>query len=752
MKKLLIFLLSLISLTTFSQTSVVNGLQVKGMAGAPSGSTPGSNSGIVIGSSTGALTKNSLLSVIGSRIRSITSPNDSTLVIGTDSAIFSIKVRGGLTLSRQGWLDSARGGLALDSIVFRNKGAGKTIAYVSVTRDSLFTKNLKDGAVVWTTNTDSSLTGSLSSTGVSFGTYGDATHTVQVQVGLDGRIIQISNVAVSGGGGGGGGTAAKKTANPLTGNYTLVQADSTTYITVNSGIQDTVKIPDDATASIIAPVNIEVYQLGGGKIFVQPLNGLVSVAGKFGRNRSAGQYSKLILNKIAPNNWIITGDLDTTTNAFLASSLGYLPNLTTVSGTPSTVDTFSVVGGGLSANATVTAPTNFEVSLDNSSFASIKTITQSGGTLASQPVRVYARVAATAAVGTPSGYIVVASSPANLINVAISGTVTSNGTGHYRQITIAHSKVPNTDQTNFPMLFSGTYPYLKSVGNGGSVQNGSGFDITFSTDNGGSSLLNWEIESWDPTTGAIVAWVKIPTLSHTADGTIYLRYGSASISTFQGGSVGSVWDANFIRIWHMNQTLTGSGQSITEYTTNNKPMTSVGTWVTGQQAAGQIGGALTILNASGDYLTFGTTTLNSTYTLEAWVNTPNTPDNNTFVYTNSGAFQYSNFLNQFFQVQGSGTADADVVTTPAATWTSVAMTRTGTTDIFYHNGTGQTALTNGQNYTFNALGNVNGVAFTNDIKCDELRISNIVRSADWLTTTYNTESSPSTFYSIGSEN
>ena len=41
--------------------------------------------------------------------------------------------------------------------------------------------------------------------------------------------------------------------------------------------------------------------------------------------------------------------------------------------------------------------------------------------------------------------------------------------------------------------------------------------------------------------------------------------------------------------------------------------------------------------------------------------------------------------------------------------------------------------------------------YTIDGKIDEFRISNIVRTDDWIITTYNTESFPSTFLSFGPE-
>ena len=51
-----------------------------------------------------------------------------------------------------------------------------------------------------------------------------------------------------------------------------------------------------------------------------------------------------------------------------------------------------------------------------------------------------------------------------------------NGYTYSRSITINHNKVPNTDQSNFPLLISGTYPYLATVANGGRVRNSNGYD------------------------------------------------------------------------------------------------------------------------------------------------------------------------------------------------------------------------------------------------------------------------------------
>src|SRR5437879_8736598 len=70
----------------------------------------------------------------------------------------------------------------------------------------------------------------------------------------------------------------------------------------------------------------------------------------------------------------------------------------------------------------------------------------------------------------------------------------SNGYGYRRTVTIDHTKVPNTDRTNFPMLFSGTYAYLATTSNGGGVTNANGYDIIFTSDANGTSVLPFEQE------------------------------------------------------------------------------------------------------------------------------------------------------------------------------------------------------------------------------------------------------------------
>ena len=112
-----------------------------------------------------------------------------------------------------------------------------------------------------------------------------------------------------------------------------------------------------------------------------------------------------------------------------------------------------------------------------------------------------------------------------------------------RSMTIDHTKVPST-QSNFTVLVSLTDPALKTVANGGHVANANGYDIGFYADSGGTTKLKWEVEKYDGTTGNLIAWVKIPSVSSSIDTVFYLMYGDSAINTDQSDPP-NTWDLNF---------------------------------------------------------------------------------------------------------------------------------------------------------------------------------------------------------------
>jgi hypothetical protein len=98
-------------------------------------------------------------------------------------------------------------------------------------------------------------------------------------------------------------------------------------------------------------------------------------------------------------------------------------NFTTFSsiqGSASASQSFSVSGANLTSPVTVTAPTGYEVSLDNSLFGSTQTINPQNGTVA---VQVHLRIAATTGVGSPSGTVRISSTGAAERSLPVNGKV-----------------------------------------------------------------------------------------------------------------------------------------------------------------------------------------------------------------------------------------------------------------------------------------------------------------------------------------
>ena len=112
-------------------------------------------------------------------------------------------------------------------------------------------------------------------------------------------------------------------------------------------------------------------------------------------------------------------------------------------------------------------------------------------------------------------------------------------------------------------------PNLPPPANGGKVQNTVSCgvnsitcpaDLVFTSDSGCSSpLAGWEIQSYTATTGQIIAWVIVPTLSVSTNTLIYACAGNAAITTFQGGSAGSAFDSNTKVVYHFESSANDSG-------------------------------------------------------------------------------------------------------------------------------------------------------------------------------------------------
>ena len=126
-----------------------------------------------------------------------------------------------------------------------------------------------------------------------------------------------------------------------------------------------------------------------------------------------------------------------------------------------------------------------------------------------------------------------------------------------------------------------------------------------------------ELEEYNPVTGQVIAWIRIPTLSHTTDTVLYAFYGNASITTSQQSPTG-VWDSNYMGVWHVANN--GGQLSLVDSTSNANNAANNGAIST----AGKIDGGMKTNGST--YATIGTPAnlanlAQGNATFSAWVNT-----------------------------------------------------------------------------------------------------------------------------------
>lgn len=330
------------------------------------------------------------------------------------------------------------------------------------------------------------------------------------------------------------------------------------------------------------------------------------------------------------------------------------------------------------------------------------------------------------------------------------------GQVYYSPVTIDHTKVPST-QTNFPLLINVTFDRFKTTGNGGHVNNANGYDIRPYSDSGLSSALTYELERYNAVTGEVVMWVKIASLSSLSDTVIYLGYGDSSLTT--DGSSSSTWSNSFKSVYHLKD---GNTLSVTD---------SVGTFNgtnhNATASSGQVDGAGGFASVASQYVdTFDQRS--AAMSMTCWVKAvsfPNTYNSTwTTLGTNEGLALYVKSTGKLACYVGNGSTfnvnydGSGTHTLLSGTWYHLAITYDSSAGLVGYvnaasDGTHAASGSIGTVTTVNsAIGNDQATAgrFWNGT-IDEVQVSTVARSADWITTQYNNQGSPNTFETINTE-
>lgn len=322
----------------------------------------------------------------------------------------------------------------------------------------------------------------------------------------------------------------------------------------------------------------------------------------------------------------------------------------------------------------------------------------------------------------------------------------NSGWSYRKLITLDYTQVPST-QTNFPCLIN------ISDSDVSSGAQASGNDITFILYSDNTTQLNHEIEMYSA--GRLTAWVNVTSLSHAANTLIWMYYGNAGCGSQE--HITATWDSGYACVYHFAGS---SAIALDDSTINNNDIASA----TGDpvyNTTGRFGKAVNIdvndglIVPSDSSLNFSTS-----FTTEMYFDVDSAPwggggDHNMFAKNNAGNSEYVSLSwgdaqDRFYQYANDGTyfVCSDVI--GPSDWVHLAtrVVESSVTSKVYYNNAGSAFATNSNTIEPNNnalhIGNNENIdaGLVGDL--EEFRLSNVLRTEDYLTTSYNTMNNAST--------
>jgi len=336
----------------------------------------------------------------------------------------------------------------------------------------------------------------------------------------------------------------------------------------------------------------------------------------------------------------------------------------------------------------------------------------------------------------------------------------------YRKMIAFNSSQVTGDLTNFPVLIKYRDPDLPTHARS------DGYDIYF-TSSDGQSRLNHEIEKYDNTTGELIVWVNVTSLSGSTDTVLYMYYGNPSASD-QSNPAG-VWDINFTNILHLSEVPDGSYEEIQDSTKFGNNGTTYGGMDSSDSVKARIGSGLKF-DEINDYIQINDsssldTSVNAA-TIQLWVWWNNTEDgdhqiimssSNRFTAGFNDGFEWASQGdgNHFFYPWGGDNMNYNLGPNPFTnrTWHHMVVT-------LNYSGKDVDIYVDGNAMPFNDInvptqwtqlaspndwlwgGNTDRPTRHFNGTFDEIRVSNIVRSQNWIQTEFNNQNRTNDFYDI----
>lgn len=328
-----------------------------------------------------------------------------------------------------------------------------------------------------------------------------------------------------------------------------------------------------------------------------------------------------------------------------------------------------------------------------------------------------------------------------------------------KKITIDKDEVVGTNN-NFPVLISiASDDDLKD-----NVENANGYDIVFYASNN-STLLYHEIEYYNSGTGKYIAWVSVPTVSSAADTDIYMYYSKTGVVANPSST--STWDSNYKMVQHMSDLTTSTtkdstsnGYNGTKKGANEPIVTANGKIHYAQDFDGSNDGILIGDGTVGALTTCAAShTCTSPWTISAWIK-KEAASQTSVILGRTDDYWWDKYgvglICKTTYVCGQSEWNNDNATVNAAAndtnWHYVVAIVNASTGRIYLDGTqiATGTLNSGNCYRLwiGKQDHDGGTAYAFNGIIDEVRTSNIERSADWINTEFNNQDDPSAFYSI----
>lgn len=318
-------------------------------------------------------------------------------------------------------------------------------------------------------------------------------------------------------------------------------------------------------------------------------------------------------------------------------------------------------------------------------------------------------------------------------------------------ITVDNTKV-DADLTDFPVLISSTNADWADTSNSGHAEQSDGGDFIFTTSDN-LTVLPHEIEYYDNTTGQLVAWVKVPTVANTTDTVINLYFGNVGCAN--QWNVVSTW-SGYNNIWHMTDD--PSAGTLTD-STGALNGTVVGSWVAGDRTNAKINQGWNFSGTNDEEVNLGDidASVTTQFTFSSWFKADATAQDGHRIIGNPldingpAIILYANVLYYRMAINGGAVVDKTVAFTDTASYHHVVFTWDGSNTHSYLDGAELTpavaAVTYGDS-TGSILGGRGAADQNFDGMIDEVRFDNTAKSAEWVSTEYNNQNSPATFYSL----